>query len=82
MWSLADTDKTALLRDQVGRVELFHPGSSDALDALTLWIDPDLYSGGPLAGGGLSGRLTPLGFQQSMDLGKELRARKKAREGA
>ena len=70
-WSLADSDKTALL-SKMGPVRLFQFGDGDPLDPLTLFGDG---SGGRLAGGAAGGRLTPLGLSQAVDLGNELRAR-------
>ena len=70
-WTPADTDKTAQLEGW-GRVRLYNFGDGDPLDpALEFATDRP----GKLNGGGYGGRLTPLGLEQAVELGAELRSR-------
>ena len=70
-WTSADVDKSALLAAFGSRIELFAHGSGDALDPA------QLFGGrGGLAGSVVApGALTPVGLQQGVDLGAELRER-------
>jgi len=70
-WSPSETDKSAQLQ-RCGRIRLFEFGSGDALDPAELFSND---SEGKLVGGGIGGRLTPLGLRQAVELGGELRAR-------
>ena len=60
-WSPSETDKSAQLQ-RCGRIRLFEFGSGDALDPAELFSND---SEGKLVGGGIGGRLTPLGLRQA-----------------
>lgn len=69
-WTPADSDKRHQL-SRFGQIRLYAHGDGDALSPV------EVFGGGSggLVGGGSGGRLTPLGLQQAVELGNELRAR-------